>query len=109
MGSLVGCRLWGRTESDTTEATQQQQQQPMLFIRTDTAKIISYAKIWFSTNIYCGCFRWPDQVFLFALKISSLEDLTSEEMKSKQGLSLYPSAWPVAISTFYRHEEKEVF
>ena len=27
MGSLVGCRLWGHTESDTTEATQQQQQQ----------------------------------------------------------------------------------
>ena len=26
-GSLVGCRLWGRTESDTTEATQQRQQQ----------------------------------------------------------------------------------
>ena len=26
-GSLVGCRLWGRTESDTTEATEQQQQQ----------------------------------------------------------------------------------
>ena len=25
--SLVGCRLWGRTESDTAEATQQQQQQ----------------------------------------------------------------------------------
>ena len=25
-GSLVGCRLWGRTESDTPEATQQQQQ-----------------------------------------------------------------------------------
>ena len=24
-GSLVGCRLWGRTESDTTEVTQQQQ------------------------------------------------------------------------------------
>ena len=21
MGNLVGCRLWGRTESDTTEAT----------------------------------------------------------------------------------------
>ena len=26
-GSLVGCRLGGRTESDTTEATEQQQQQ----------------------------------------------------------------------------------
>ena len=25
-GSLVGCHLWGRTESDATEATQQQQQ-----------------------------------------------------------------------------------
>ena len=25
-GSLEGCHLWGRTESDTTEATQQQQQ-----------------------------------------------------------------------------------
>ena len=25
-GILVGCRLWGRTESDTTEVTQQQQQ-----------------------------------------------------------------------------------
>ena len=26
-GSLVGCCLWGRTESDTTEVTSQQQQQ----------------------------------------------------------------------------------
>ena len=26
-GSLLGCRLWGRAESDMTEATQQQQQQ----------------------------------------------------------------------------------
>jgi len=25
-GSLVGCCLWGRTKSDTTEATKQQQQ-----------------------------------------------------------------------------------
>ena len=37
-GSLVGCRLWGRTESDTTEATSQQQdlatkrQQTVLFL-----------------------------------------------------------------------------
>ena len=28
--SLVGCRLWGLTESDTTEATWQQQQQKQL-------------------------------------------------------------------------------
>ena len=31
-GSLVGCRLWGRTESDMTEATLQQQQQQQCFI-----------------------------------------------------------------------------
>ena len=29
-GSLVGCRLWGRTESDTTETTLQQQQQDFI-------------------------------------------------------------------------------
>ena len=29
-GSLVGCLLWGRTESDTTEAMQQQQQQLLI-------------------------------------------------------------------------------
>ena len=29
-GSLVGCRLWGRTELDTTEVTQQQQQQEVI-------------------------------------------------------------------------------
>ena len=28
-GSLVGCHLWSRTELDTTEATQQQQQQQL--------------------------------------------------------------------------------
>ena len=32
-GSLVGCHLWSRTESDTTEATQQQQQ--CIFILRD--------------------------------------------------------------------------
>ena len=30
-GSLLGCRLWGRTESDTTEVTEQQQQQCILY------------------------------------------------------------------------------
>ena len=31
-GSLVGCRLWGRTESDATEATQQRQQGGFLLL-----------------------------------------------------------------------------
>ena len=38
---LVGCRLWGRTESDMTEATQQQQQQLTFNFSTDiTGKLI---------------------------------------------------------------------
>ena len=39
-GSLVGCRLWGRTESDTTEATRQQQQQP--FLRLSSIPLYTY-------------------------------------------------------------------
>jgi len=34
-GNLVGCRLWGRTESDTTEATQQQQRNSIINIAWD--------------------------------------------------------------------------
>ena len=30
----MGCRLWGRTELDTTEATQQQQQQQQIKIKS---------------------------------------------------------------------------
>ena len=37
-GGLVGFRLWGHTESDTTEATQQQQQLALLVrMQIDTA------------------------------------------------------------------------
>ena len=35
-GSLVGCRLWGRTELDTTEATQQQQQEKAMAPHSST-------------------------------------------------------------------------
>ena len=38
-GSLVGCRLWGHTESDMTEATQQQQQGVHGFHLRPAAKI----------------------------------------------------------------------
>ena len=35
--SLVGCHLWGRTESDMTEVTLQQQQQVALMIKNPPA------------------------------------------------------------------------
>ena len=44
-GSLVGCHLWGRTESDTTEVTQQQGQSNPAF-NTQVKKFLI-------TSIYC--------------------------------------------------------
>ena len=35
-GSLVGCRLWGRTESDTTEVTWRQQQEKAMAAHSST-------------------------------------------------------------------------
>ena len=41
-GEPVGCRLWGRTELDTTDVTQQQQQQSQISPMTpDTAEMIA--------------------------------------------------------------------
>ena len=40
----VGCRLWGRTESDTTEATQQQQQHAKAFDCVDHNKLWNILK-----------------------------------------------------------------
>ena len=39
-GSLVGCRLWGRIESDMNEATEQQQQQQQQAAGTMPANVI---------------------------------------------------------------------
>ena len=38
----MGCRLWGRTESDTTEATQQQQQQQQRLQESNTKVSVSF-------------------------------------------------------------------
>ena len=48
MGSLVGCRLWGRTELDATEVTQQQQWQlvPVL-------SYLIFLKFIIYIHIYC--------------------------------------------------------
>ena len=36
----MGCRLWGRTDSDTTEVTEQQQQQHVLGIVLRTLPVV---------------------------------------------------------------------
>ena len=57
-GSLVGCHLWGRTESDTTEVTWQQQQQHDT-LNIDKFQLFGFCAIvvviitiYFQTNIY---------------------------------------------------------
>ena len=61
-GSLVSCSLWGRTESDTTEATEQQQQQqfapltPLLHLAPPSC---------LSPQVTTGLFFIPVSLFLF--------------------------------------------
>ena len=65
-GSLVGCRLWGRTESDTTEVTQQQQQQCMY--------INAILPIWPTLPFPAPCihmFNFSTCISIFALQIGS--------------------------------------
>ena len=52
-GCLVGCRLWGHTESDTTEVTQQQQQQQCMKPGFDPwVRKIPWRRVWQLTTIF---------------------------------------------------------
>ena len=53
-GSLVGCHLWGCTESDTTEVTQQQQQQQQQQMLTKHC-ILSLIQQIFIEHLLCAC------------------------------------------------------
>ena len=61
-GRLVGCRLWGRTESDTTEVTKQQQQHCCRF----RPKTRAYPLLFWqfpvcvcTTTVLCSIFKRP--------------------------------------------------
>ena len=69
-GSLVGCRLWGHAESDTTEATYQQQQQWLLSCLWGFMILLAFGKSsdldLYHTNVHClssfylcVCFKVP--------------------------------------------------
>ena len=65
-GSLMGFRLWGRTESDTTEATWQQQQQ-WEYIISILYNFIHYILIFiYSCAFYI--FSTENQLFLYKIK-----------------------------------------
>ena len=100
LGSLVGCCLWGRTESDTTEVTQQQQQQscilsPCLFnlyeeyIRRNTGLDEAQAGIKIAgRNI--NNLRYADDTTLMAESEEELKGLLMKvkEESEKVGLKL---------------------
>ena len=72
-GSLVGCRLWGHMESDTTEATQQQQQQPIrslpqYILRTKILKWQTNLKI---PNVLCS-FIVNSNKYIIILKLTCI-------------------------------------
>ena len=48
----MGCRLWGRTESDTTEATQQQQQISEVSSFTETLTEVAPGSL--SVSVFCS-------------------------------------------------------
>ena len=56
-GSLLGCRLWGCTESDTTEATSQQQQPHTDVIYTEPRAIPSSGS---SKSHFCRLVLYQD-------------------------------------------------
>ena len=49
-GQMVGCRLWGHTESDTTEATQQQYnigtEFPVVYTLSRFSHVRLFATLW---------------------------------------------------------------
>ena len=66
----VGSRLWGHTESDTTDVTQQQQQQQMI---SDSAAILE--------NINCIYFN---KVCNFVLELLKKKKTTKKTNKQKK-------------------------
>ena len=90
-GSLVGCRLWGRTESDTTEATCSTSVYNVLYGSIITAVICAF---W----CYVKIFFFPHTSFLTAysgvmLKYSSFLILLSSLQYSS--LNSHPSHLPL--------------
>ena len=94
--SLVGCRLWGRTESDTTEATQQQQQYALLWVRLNEQLNLQWKtkkrnKTWYTLCLHSAIAKfwdtltvsvWEKYVMLVCLNI----EYTLNKMNSKEAV-----------------------
>ena len=75
-GSLVGCRLWGHTESDTTEVTQQQQH-----------GVCTY-QTHYMHDIQCWTLLWNHHYLYF----------TDEKMELLTDQATFPWMWTIRTS-----------
>ena len=100
-GSLVGCRLWGRTELDTTDVTQQQQQ-PLLqiFNLCFLVFVINFVplRIQFSVPIFTQeCDYWLDcplpLLTLFHPQVTSISSLSPSLLYSTLNFFGYSGLW----------------
>ena len=64
-GSLVGCRLWGCTESDTTEATQQQQSERKMVKCVTNEQDKCFRVMWGLTKVMHQNLLYCPQIVLF--------------------------------------------
>ena len=69
----MGCRPWGRTESDTTDATQQQQQQQVFISQGQIPRngvAESYGKCIFNLKKITGGTRWQRSRWTWSTSLS---------------------------------------
>ena len=68
MAGLVGCHLWGRTELDTTEVTQQQQQPQQ---QSDFQKLSFDYINWVKKTLNITVIKWTLQLkYLMAMLLN---------------------------------------
>ena len=92
-GSLVGYRLWGRTESDTTEVTQQQQQQQSSWLSPTLCVLFMLL----SLALICMC-------LLFWCKLISVHGNTSLQVTPEMNLEVTLDSFPFSSSNTGRHQ-----
>ena len=92
-GSLVGCRLWGRTESDTTEETQQQQQ--CLFSPRHVPDTLHIFTHWIITKTEWRGLYFHTHFYRWRIYEIIIDKLTKVTLPNKWPIwNLNQSVWP---------------
>ena len=110
-GSLLGCRLWGHTELDTTEATQQQLQQqqvitehrtelPVLYSRFLLALYFTHGSVYMSIPISQFILLIPHvhkSILYICISIHALRIVSSEPKMIQVSIYFYFSSYKYCI------------